>query len=243
MKRVLPISLALFAIAAVSIAMLLQPWAVAQQPSGITGVLASSSNKGTVLLIPGHGGDETVLNPLATVLTADGYRVEMVDIGDGSQSIDVYAAQVVQTAAAISGPLSLVGYSQGGLIARAAAQVSPHSFGRIVTIATPHAGTEIAALASAFKVSCSESCEQMVPGSPFLASLTLPVYADRWLALYTNGDEIVRPAESAALPGATNIAMDLACARDFNHYEIVASPFSAEAVSLFIASGKQPAAC
>lgn len=210
---------------------------------GLTGLTATYYERGTVLLIPGHGGNESSLDNLEVRLKKDGFRVKTVDIGDGSGDIAEYAETVVSLGRKAEGPVSLVGYSQGGLIARAAAQLAPELFGRVATIATPHEGTSLAAAAFAFKVSCDVSCEQMVPGSPFLASLTLPIASDRWLALYTTDDEVVVPVESAALDGATNVALDRKCKVSYDHYDIVESPETVAAVSAFLTSGRQPKTC
>lgn len=238
MKRWLFLGLPLLTL----IVLAVSSWLTAQGV-GLTGPTASAQDKGTVLLIPGHGGDESALNTLSTTLTADGYRVQIVDIGDGSRDITLYAEKVVALGKTVNGPVSLVGYSQGGLIARAAAQLAPELFGRIATIATPHDGTEIAAVAAALDVACDTACEQMVPGSPFLASLTLPIDPDRWLALYSREDQVVTPVESAALDGATNVAIDQKCRVSLDHYKIVTAPEAAAAVSTFLASGRGPQAC
>jgi pimeloyl-ACP methyl ester carboxylesterase len=210
---------------------------------GLTGLTATYYERGTVLLIPGHGGNESSLDNLTSKLKKDGFVVNTVDIGDGSGDIATYAETVVSLGREAKGPVSLVGYSQGGLIARAAAQLAPDLFGRVATIATPHDGTNLAAAAFAFQVSCDTSCKQMVPGSPFLASLTLPIVSDRWLALYTTDDNVVMPAESAVLDGATNVAIDRKCNVSYDHYEIVASPETVAAVSAFLTSGRQPRTC
>jgi len=210
---------------------------------GLTGEIPTAAERGSVLLIPGHGGDESALTNLASALKTDGFAVTVVDIGDGSGNIESYADTVVSMGRRSPGPVSLVGYSQGGLIARAAAQIAPDLFGRVVTIATPHDGTTIAAVAAALDVACDTSCEQMVPGSPFLASLTLPIAPDRWLALYSLDDKIVRPVESAALEGATNVAIDEKCQVSYDHYEIVTSPEAVAAVSAFLTSGREPRSC
>lgn len=211
---------------------------------GLTGETATRYERGTVLLIPGHGGDESSLDNLAVRLKKDGFTVNVVDIGDGSKDIASYAEKVVTIGRSTTGPVSIVGYSQGGLIARAAAQLAPDLFGRVATIATPHEGTSLAAAAFSFNVSsCETSCEQMVPGSPFLASLTLPIASDRWLSLYTTDDNVVMPAESAALEGATNVAIDRKCQVSYDHYEIVSSPKTIAVVSAFLTSGRQPKSC
>lgn len=210
---------------------------------GLTGETATPADKGLVLLIPGHGGDESSLNNLSKALKSDGFDVQTVDIGDGSGKIEGYANSVVALGRQAVGPVSLVGYSQGGLIARAAAQLAPDLFGRVATIATPHEGTQVAAVAAALKVACDTSCLQMVPGSPFLASLTLPIVSDRWLALYTREDNLVRPVESASLDGATNVAIDEKCRVSYDHHEIVTSPEAVAAVTAFLTSGRQPKSC
>lgn len=238
MRRLIFLGLPTLALMALALSSLFSALGV-----GLTGEKATAADKGLVLLIPGHGGDETSLKSLSKALKNDGFVVQTVDIGDGSGDIAGYANTVVDLGREAVGPVSLVGYSQGGLIARAAAQLAPDLFGRVATIATPHAGTQVAAVAAALRLACDTSCEQMVPGSPFLASLTLPIVSDRWLALYTLDDNLVRPAESASLDGATNVAIDEMCRVSYDHHEIVTSPEAVAAVTAFLTSGRQPKSC
>jgi hypothetical protein len=205
--------------------------------------IPSGAVPGTVLLIPGHGGDGTSLAPMARALAAAGWRPQVVDIGQGTGDITAYAAQLVDLAArtaATTGPVALVGYSEGGLIARAAIAggAAPYVT-RVVTVGTPHAGTSIAGLGVFVKsAQCDTACRQMAPGSDFLDDLPVAGDASRWLTVYSENDDVVRPADSAALPGATALRLQDACpGRTADHGQLIADPFILRAVPAFLAWG------
>lgn len=161
-----------------------------------------------VLLIPGYGGDPAALEPLRSRLLTQGYDVEVLDIGDGTDDLTGYADSLVARAEQLRGEgaeaVSSVGFSAGGLIGRIAADRSPATFDDVISLASPHAGTLWAALAGS---NCPTACQQMRPGSPLLTALPPAPDPDDWLAIYSTSDEVIVPASSSALPGATVVTV------------------------------------
>lgn len=213
-------------------------WWFTQSQSPPRTSLSAAPYSDTVLLIPGHGGGKEGVTQLASLLGKAGFSPRVVDIGDGSESINVYAAELARQAKE-SGSVALVGYSQGGLIARAAAALAPGNISRVITVGTPNQGTNIAALGARFTPeACSASCQEMVPGSAFLEGLPVAGEENRWLSLYTSQDEVVRPADSAVLEGALNIDLVEVCPElMLTHGSIVSSKATGELVSNFLKTG------
>jgi triacylglycerol lipase len=204
---------------------------------------------GTALLIPGHGGNAASLAAIQQALRKAGWSTQVVDIGDGSGDIAAYGRAVSQQAgqaASTGGPVALVGYSEGGLIARSAvASGAGPVVGRVVTIGSPHNGTALAGLGVLSNSgACDTACRQMAPDSDFLGSLPVAGDASRWLAIYSDGDDVVRPADSAVLEGATVARLQDYCpARSDDHGQIVSDSFTVGAVVAFLDSGVVPGVC
>ncbi len=101
--------------------------------------------------------------------------------------------------------LYLVAHSMGGLVARACirARGQASGVGRLITLGTPHQGTEIFP-----RFGLDPMVAQMRPGSPLLARLAaddpVPRLAD-CISIYSADDAVVVPASRAYYPGAFNI--------------------------------------
>lgn len=218
-------------------------------PATIDPTAPLDAGPGTALLIPGHGGSQESMASLEQSLRADGWATQVIDIGDGTGDIPAYARQVAALAqqyADQGSPVALVGYSMGGLIARAAvASGAANAVTRVATIGSPHDGTSLAGL-GAFVNSpdCDTACRQMAPGSDFLDSLPVAGDSSRWLAIYSETDDVVRPADTAALAGATVARVQDFCpASTDTHGDVVVDPFTLRAVTSFLDSGVVPAGC
>ncbi len=91
--------------------------------AGQPGVLpADGSRPGDVLLVPGYGGSTTALGQLAERITAAGGHAIVVTLaGDGTgdlqQQANVLNGYVSRALAAGSGPVTVIGYSAGGVVA------------------------------------------------------------------------------------------------------------------------------
>lgn len=221
------------AVALVVVGVLLQ-----LRPGGSPAPAPTALGREAVLLIPGYGGDPAPLGPLRSALLAQGYEVAVLDIGDGTGDLVDYAANAVQRAEELRGEghaaVSSVGYSAGGVVGRIAADQQPAAFDDVISLASPHAGTLWAALAGP---TCPTACQQMRPGSALLASLPPAPDPSDWLAVYSTADEIIVPADSSALPGATVLTLQSMTPDSVaGHGQVPGDPAVIDAVVTFLAA-------
>jgi triacylglycerol lipase len=174
-----------------------------------------------VLLVPGYGGSTTALDQLAGRIRATGRWATVVRLpGDGTGDLRAQAAvlngYVNQALTSGSGPVTVIGYSAGGVVAWLW-DVDYHGTGRVrrfITLGSPLHGARLAALGTAFDPGeCPVACQQLVPGSSLLAALQRAPATARppWLSLWTTGDQVVQPPDSARLPGAVNVPLQSIC--------------------------------
>jgi triacylglycerol esterase/lipase EstA (alpha/beta hydrolase family) len=173
---------------------------------------------GPVLLVPGYGGSTASLQVLADALRNEGRDVVLVELpGDGRGDLRDQARQVqaaADAAVARGAPsVDLVGYSAGGVVVRLwAAQGGVAVARRIVTLGSPHHGTQVAATgATLAPEACPTACRQLVPGSDLLESLEETPDGPVWTSVWTAQDETVTPPETARLSGAVNIQVQGVC--------------------------------
>lgn len=179
---------------------------------------------GPVLLVPGYGGSTDALNVLAQRLRATGRDAAVVNLPDGGTG-DL-AAQARTLADAVdatrtrtgAGSVDVIGYSAGGVVARiwakdlgGAAQAR-----RIVTLGSPHHGTQLAGLAAGLLPGqCPTACQQLAPGSAVLSALnagTETPPGPQWVSVWTTTDQVVVPPDSASLIGALDLPVQAVCA-------------------------------
>ena len=174
---------------------------------------------GTVLLVPGYGGGTGSLTALAGALRAQGRTVEIVPaVGDGTGDLRVQAdrlAEVADAALAAGAPsVDVVGYSAGGVVARiwVAEDGGDAVARRVVTLGSPHHGTDLAGLGAALGTgACPAACRQLAPDSDLLSSLPESPTGPRWVSVWTADDETVTPPESAVLAGAVDVEVQAVC--------------------------------
>ena len=177
---------------------------------------------GPVLLVPGYGGGVGGLDQLAVRLRAAGRQVSIVSLpGNGTGDLDVQA-DVLDTAArqALAGgaqSVDVVGYSAGGVVARIWARDHGGAARarRIVTLGSPHHGTDLAAVAGLLAPgSCPLACQQLEPGSDLITGLNrgdeTPA-GPEWVSIWTSQDLVVSPPDSARLAGARNVVVQRIC--------------------------------
>lgn len=178
---------------------------------------------GPVLLIPGYGENTASLKTLQSRLRAAGKDASIVDLPDQALGDIDRQARAVRTAvdAAIrisgSSSVDLVGYSDGGVVARTYVRDlgGGSTVRRVVTLGSPQHGTDLAASADAFAPGvCKGACAQVLPNSDFLRALNKgdetpagPV----WVSMWTTQDRTVTPPDSARLAGAENIVLQDVC--------------------------------
>lgn len=186
----------------------------------------SQATPGPVILVPGYGGSTTGLEKLAVVLRDHGKDAQVLRLaGDGRGDLDAQAKVLGSAVRAAldrthAKSVDVIGYSAGGVVARlwvrdrGGAQLAR----RVITLGSPHHGTETAGLAaSVLPGACPTACQQLTADSTLLARLnagdetpTGPTYVSIW----TTRDDVVLPPESASLSGALDITVQSICAGD-----------------------------
>lgn len=191
--------------------------------SGGEVVPVSQADPGPVLLVSGYGGSTAGLDVLAEAVRRSGRTVVVVpplgrgtgDLRDQAEALDDAVRTALADADAPS--VDLVGYSAGGVVVRL--WVASYDGGslarRVVTLASPHHGTDLAALAGDLAPdACPQACQQLAPDSDLLRGLnaddeTPP--GPLWAALWTTDDATVVPASSGELAGAVSFSVQSVC--------------------------------
>jgi triacylglycerol lipase len=210
---------ALIGMLAVAVVLVLVVVVVARVRGRTPVSLVPQDRQGPVLLVPGYGGSTVSLQTLATALRAQGRAVTVVDlVGDGTGDLRVEAQQVARAAdAALAGgapSVDVVGYSAGGVVARiwAADLGGTRQARRIVTLGSPHHGTDVAQLGAVLVPgACPVACQQLAPGSDLLAGLDDTPDGPVWTSLWTTVDDTVTPPDSARLDGALDVPVQDVC--------------------------------
>jgi len=176
-----------------------------------------------VVLVPGYGGATTGLDVLGAALRSDGRFVRVVDLGTASlgdlhDQADLVKAAVQDVLRSTgSGSVDVVAFSAGGIAVRlwatdgGGASVAR----RIITLSTPHHGTERSAIPKVpGPTPCPTACRQLVAGSAVLQSLDqgdeTPAGPD-WVSIWSDTDEVVVPPTSAKLDGALSFSVQSVC--------------------------------
>ena len=179
------------------------------------------SRPGPVLLVPGYGGSERSLGPLAVALRTGGRDVTVVslpgsaqgDLGEQAQALGSAVDAALTRTGADS--VDLVGYSAGGVVARlwvvedgGAARTR-----RLVTLGSPHQGTQLAQLGTLLAGTCPTACQQLAPGSPVLARLAGEAVPAGVVAvsLWSSSDDVVIPPESSVVTGVPSPSLQSIC--------------------------------
>lgn len=176
---------------------------------------------GPVLMVPGYGGSPDDLGPLAEAVEGTGREVIVLDpLGDGTgdlerqaEALGVAAARAVDEGAP---SVDVVGYSAGGVVARewVKDQGGDEVARRVVTIGSPHHGTELARFALDAAGTCPEACRQLAPGSDFLRDLNAGDESPdgpEFVSVWSESDQVVTPPDSARLDGALNVTVQQLC--------------------------------
>lgn len=206
---------------------------------------------GTVLLVAGYGGSTGSLESLGTALRAAGRTVQIVPpVGDNTGDLRAQARILESTAqqAIDSGAPSVdvIGYSAGGVVVRIwAAELGGAAIARrVVTLGSPHHGTDVAGLAAGLLASaCPTACRQLAPGGDVLAGLPETPPGPGWTSIWTTGDDLVIPPSSASLRGAVNIEVQKICAdSQVEHGDLPRDPLTIGLVKRALEGPTPPAA-
>ena len=163
-----------------------------------------------VLLIHGYLCNRAVWQPLIDSGLLDHCNLATLNLEPVFGSIDDYAhviARAVATLRQTSGAtqVTLVCHSMGGLAARAyLRQYGSGAIERVITLATPHAGTVFA------RFGFGTNTRQMRPGSTYLTQLaadTAP-YTARFTCIGSIDDNLIVPRASVWLAGARHMHLE-----------------------------------
>jgi triacylglycerol lipase len=192
---------------------------------------------------------QEALESLAERLRTEGRDATVVALpGNGTGDLRESAATLdreVTAALARTGAdtVDVVGYSAGGLIARLwVADGGADTARRVLTLGSPHHGTQLADLAGEVAPQrCPVGCQQMATDSELLAQLNgddeTPV-GPTWVSIWTTQDETITPPDSSRLDGAVNLPVQSVCAEArINHGQLPRVPLVQEMVVLELAAG------
>lgn len=220
-----------------------------QRPSAGEARPVAQDRPGPVLLVPGYGGATGALQSLADRLAAAGRDATVVDLpGDGTGDL-TEAADVLDAAATAAlertgePAVDVVGYSAGGVVARLwIADGGADVVRRVVTLGSPHHGTELAGLAEDLApAQCPTACRQLVPGSELLAELNAgdeTPAGPSWVSIWTTLDRTVTPPDSARLDGALELPVQSVCAdARVGHGDLPRDPLVQQMVLAELAAG------
>ena len=236
---------ALLGVAAVLVAAFLL--ARRDQPAGAV----DQSRPGPVLLVPGYGGSTASLASLAASLRATGRDVTIVAMPDEARGDLATQATALAAAAKAArdrtgaGSVDVVGYSAGGVVARlwVAEDGGATSVRRLVTLGSPHHGTDLADLGALFQGTCPVACQQLSPSSPLLARLNaqpLPA-GPEYLSLWTDRDDVVIPPSSAVIEGVPSPSLQSICpSTTVRHSGLPSDPLVQRLVSESLAQAPVP---
>jgi len=207
-----------------------------------------SGRPGAVLLIPGYGGSATSLDELAVRIRRTGRTATVVQLaGNGTGDLTVQArvldGYVNRAIGAGSGPVTMIGYSAGGVVAWLwdVDYGGGSRVGKVITMGSPLHGARIAAVGAAFDPGqCPVACQQLVPGSALLTQLQQSAQArPPWLSLWSTADQTVRPPDSARLPGAVNVPLQSVCPGvDIHHGQLPTAPLVVGLILRTLASAR-----
>ncbi|MCW2761759.1 MAG: estB [Marmoricola sp.] len=186
------------------------------------GGIADQSRPGPVLVVPGYGGDTEDLAPLVDELRREGREAVVARPTEGGKGdlrvqaqrlADLVKRTIDRTG---SDSVDVIGYSAGGVVARLYVRDEGGAsvVRRVLTLASPQHGTDVAALAEAVAGGCPTACEQLATGSDLIRRLNAgdeTPDGPQWITVRTAEDRTVTPSDSAVLEGALNIEVQDLC--------------------------------
>lgn len=111
---------------------------------GARSLLRRARRPTTVIVLPGFGANDTSTLPLRGYLRGIGHRVDGWHLGvqgrDVTESVRRFGARLEEAADASGGPVTLVGWSLGGVVAREAARLRPDLVQQVFTLGSPIVG-------------------------------------------------------------------------------------------------------
>lgn len=160
-----------------------------------------------LLLIHGYGCNRGAWYWLRKHLEGAGFAVATLNLEPPYTDIDNFVAALDARIEAVCreagcSRLTLIGHSMGGLVARAyLGRLGNARVERLLTIASPHAGSLLA------RLGIGENARQMEPGSVWLKRLWPERPPVPMVALRNSHDNFVMPQDSQRFPGARDVEL------------------------------------
>jgi pimeloyl-ACP methyl ester carboxylesterase len=179
----------------------------AQQP----GATALPDRPGAVMLLPGFGTHPFRMRALRRGLQAAGHRVDDWglgwNMGGTAERLDRLCATIEAAAAGHGQPITLVGWSLGGLYAREAAKRVPQAVRMVITLGTPFSGDLHAnnAWRAYHWITGQDVAEPPIPGD-YAEKPPVPT-----IALWSARDGVVSPRAARGRAGERDVAIALRC--------------------------------
>jgi len=161
-----------------------------------------------LILVHGYGCSRGVWWWLRRRLEAAGFRVATVSLfppytslGNLVPKLDQRIEEICRATGA--GQVVLIAHSMGGLVCRSyLARHGNRRVDRLITIASPHSGSELA------RIGFGDNAREMEPGSLWLRDLAAVATSVPAIALRTPHDNFVMPQDNQRLAGANDIPVD-----------------------------------
>ncbi len=161
----------------------------------------------TVLLVHGYGCSRGVWWFIRRRLEAAGYNVASVSLVPPYTSVGKLVPQLharIEAVIAAAGvqQLTLIAHSMGGLVSRS--YLARHGIARVnrlITLATPHQGSEIA------RIGIGRNAREMEPGSQWLHDLGVEPVKIPFVSVRTPHDNYVMPQDNQRLPEARDVEL------------------------------------
>ena len=172
---------------------------------------AARAEPGAVMLLPGFATHPFRMRALRRGLEAAGHRVDDWglgwNLGGTADRLDLVCARIEAEAARHGQPITLVGWSLGGLYAREAAKRVPHAVRMVITMGTPFSGDLHAnnAWRAYHWITGQDVSAPPVPGD---YAAKPPV---RTIALWSARDGIVSPRSARGRPEERDAAIPMRC--------------------------------
>jgi triacylglycerol lipase len=194
-------------------------------------VTADRSELGTVLLVPGYGGNQGSLQELAGRIRETGREAVVVPLpgdgtGDLNEQVSVLDRAVSDAYDRGTPSVDVVGYSAGGVVARLWVSRNASKARRVVTLGSPLHGTRLATGGNTLLPdACPTACRQLATGSSLLQSVVGDPVPLPWMSIWTELDQTVIPPDSARLDGAVNVPLQSVCpASRVSHSQLPSDP-------------------
>lgn len=173
-----------------------------------------------VILIPGFGAHPLRMRRMLRGLQAAGHSAhdwgQGFNMGPSEALFELLVTRIVGLAEAEQAPVTLIGWSLGGLYAREIAKLVPDSIARVITMGTPFSGDRHANNAwRAYQFVTGHPVDEPPIAADFSTKPPVPT-----IALWSPRDGVVSPRSACGRPGERDRAVALRC----SHLGFAADP-------------------